>query len=56
MRTLFSIMSNLQAYFHLKLEFQTVDQHTADKCYIHSTKNRMDNHLYSLELPCKISK
>ena len=25
---MFSLMSNLQTYYHLKLDFQTVDQHT----------------------------
>ena len=26
---MFSLMSNLQTYFHFKLDFQKVDQHTA---------------------------
>ena len=48
-------MSNLQAYFHYKLDFQNVDQHTGGKCAIHGTKLRKDNQLQSLELPCRIS-
>ena len=27
-KQLFSLMSNLQPYYHFKLDFQTVDQHT----------------------------
>ena len=30
-------MSNLQTYYHIKLDFQNVDQHTGDKWLIHST-------------------
>ena len=48
-------MSNLQTYYHLKLDFQKVDQHTEGKWLIHGTKGRKDNQLQSLELPCRIS-
>ena len=48
-------MSNLQTYYHFKLDFQKVDQHTGDKWLIHGTKRRKDNQLQSLELPCRIS-
>ena len=47
-------MSNLQTYYHFKLDFQKVDQHTGGKWLIHSTKHCKDNQLQSLELPCKI--
>ena len=52
---LFSLMSNLQTYYHFKLDFQKVDQHTGGKWLIHGTKLRKDNQLQSLELPCRIS-
>ena len=39
-------MSNLQNYYHFKLDFQKVD---------HGNKRRKDNQLQSLELPCRIS-
>ena len=29
-KKLFSFMSNLQTYYHIKLVFQKVDQHTGD--------------------------
>ena len=48
-------MSNLQTYYHFKLDFQKGDQHTGGKCLIHGTKCRKDNQLQSLELPCSIS-
>ena len=44
-------MSNLQTYYHFKLDFQKVDQRTEGKWLIHGTKRHMDNHLQSLELP-----
>ena len=47
-------MSNLQTYYHFKLDFQKVDQHTAGKWLIHGTKRLKDNQLQSLELPCRI--
>ena len=31
MEKLFYIMSNLETHYHLKLDFQKVDQHTGDK-------------------------
>ena len=30
-KILFSLLSNLQTYYHFKLDFQKVDQHTHDK-------------------------
>ena len=50
-----SFMSNLQTYYHFKLDFQKVDQNTGGKWLIHGTKHRKDIHLQSLEFPCKIS-
>ena len=47
-------MSNLQTYYHFKLDFQNVDQHTGGKWLTHGTKRRKDNQLQSLELPCRI--
>ena len=44
-------MSNLQTYYHFKLNFQKVDQHTGNKWLIHGTKRRKDNQLQSLEPP-----
>ena len=38
-------MSNLQTYYHFKLDFQKVDQHTGGKWLIHGTKRRKDNQL-----------
>ena len=37
-------MSNLQTYYHFKLDFQKVDQHTGGKWLIHGTKRRKDKH------------
>ena len=37
-RKLFSFMLNLQTYYHFKLDFQKVNQHTRDKWLIHGTK------------------
>ena len=54
-KKLFSLMSNLQTYYHFKLDFQKVDQHTGGKWLICGTKRRKDNQLQSLELPCRIS-
>ena len=48
-------MSNLQTYYHFKLDFQKyVVQHTGGKWLTHGTKRRKDNQLQSLELPCII--
>ena len=44
-------MSNLQTYYHFKLDFQN----TGDKWLIHGTKRHKNNQLQSLELPCRIS-
>ena len=52
-KKLFSLMSKLQTYYHFKLDFQKVDQTT--RGLIHGTKRQKDNHLQSLELPCRIS-
>ena len=54
-KRLFSLMSNLQTYYHFKLDFQKVDQQTGGKWLIHGTKHRKDTQLRSLELPCRIS-
>ena len=54
-KKMFSYMSNLQTYYHFKLDFQKVDQHIKGKWVIHGTKRRKDNQLRSLELPCRIS-
>ena len=48
-------MSNLHTYYHFKLDFQKVDQHTWGKWLNHDTKRRSHNQLQSLELPCRIS-
>ena len=50
---MFFIVSHLQTHYHLKLNFQKVDQHTGGKYLIHGTKRRKDNQLQSLELPWK---
>ena len=44
-------MSNLQTYYHFKLDFPKVDRHTEGKWLIHGTKCSKDNQLQSLELP-----
>ena len=51
-KKLFSFMSNLQTYYHFKLDFPKVNQHTG---LTHGTKRRKDNQLQSLELPYRIS-
>ena len=43
---MFSLISNLQTYYHFKLDFQKVDQQTGRKWSIHATKRREDNQLY----------
>ena len=48
-------MSNLQTYYHFKLDFQKVDQRIGGKWLIHGTKHRKDNQLQSLVLSCRIS-
>ena len=52
---MFSLMSNSQTYYHFKLDFQKVDQHTGHKWLVHSTTRRNDNQLKSLKLPYRIS-
>ena len=37
---MFSLMSNVQTYYHFKLDFQKVDQHTGGKWLIHGTKRQ----------------
>ena len=49
-------MSNLQTYYHFKLDFQKVDQHTGGEWLIHGTKSRKDNQLQSLECYLMVSK
>ena len=48
-------MSNLPTHYHVKLDFQKVDQHTGGKWLIHGTKRRKDDQLQSLKLPWRIS-
>ena len=38
-KSVFSLMSNLQTYYHFELDFQKVDQHTGGKWLIHGTEN-----------------
>ena len=38
-------MSNSQIYYHFKLDFQKVDQHTVGKWLIHGSKRREDKQL-----------
>ena len=47
-------MSNLQNYYHFKLDFQKCDQHTTDKRLIHGAKHCKDNQSQNLELSCRI--
>ena len=53
MKKLFSIMSNLQIHYHVKLYFQEGNQHTECKLSIHGTNHHKDTQLQSLELPCR---
>ena len=48
-------MPHSQTYYHFKLDFQKVDQHTGGKWLILGTKRRKDNQLQSLELPYGLS-
>ena len=43
-------MPNLQTHYHLKLDFQKVDQHTGGKRLSQNTKRRKDNQLQSMKL------
>ena len=36
-------MSNLQTYYHFKLDFQKVDRHAGGKWLIHDTKRRKNS-------------
>ena len=51
MKTLFSIMTNVQNHYHFKLDFQKVDQHTEGMWLIHDIKHSKYNQLQSLKLP-----
>ena len=51
MKTLLSIMSNIQAHFDLKLDFQKWDQHQEGRWLIHDTEQRRDNQWEILEFP-----
>ena len=53
-KIVFFLMTNLQTYYHFRLNFQKVDQHTGGKWLNHVTKRHKDNQLQSLELPCRI--
>ena len=55
MEKLLSIMSNLQADYHFKLDFQKVDQHTGGKWLSYGNKHRKDNQSEDLELHFRIS-
>ena len=55
-KKLFSFMSNFQTYYHYKLDFQNMDQHTGGKWLIRGTKRRKEHQLKSLELPSRICK
>ena len=48
-------MLNLQNYYHFKLDFQKVGQHTGGKWLIPGTKRHKDNQLQILVLHCWIS-
>ena len=53
MKKLLSITSNWQTHYHLKLDFQKVDQHTEEgKWLIHGTKHNKDNQLQSQSYVC----
>ena len=44
-------MSNLQTYYHFKLDVQKVDQHTGGKWLINGTKRHKDNQLQTWNSP-----
>ena len=54
-KKLFSFMPNLHTYYHLKLDFQKVGQHTGGKWLIHGTKRSKENQLQSTKLSCRKS-
>ena len=43
MKQLFSITSNLQTHYHMKLDLQKNGQNIGGKWLIHGTKHRTDN-------------
>ena len=48
-KNVFPYVSNFQTYYHFKLGFQKVDQHTVGKWAIYGPQRRKDNQLQSLE-------
>ena len=50
----FPLCQTYKPYYHFKLDFQKVDQHTGGKWWINGTKRRSANELQSLEIPCRI--
>ena len=48
-KIVFPLCQIYKTYYHFKLDFQKVDQHTGGKWLIHGTKRRKDNQLQSLE-------
>ena len=54
MKKLFLIMSKLQTHYHLKLDFQKVDQLAGGKWLVHDTRHHKDSQLQGLELPCRV--
>ena len=42
-KKLLAFISNLQTYYHAKLDLQKVDQHTGGKWLIHGSKRHKDN-------------
>ena len=51
MRKLYSIMSNSQTVYHLKLNLKKADQHRRGKWLIHGTKHYKDNQLQAWNSP-----
>ena len=58
-QNLLSLMSNLQAYYHFKLDFR-VPTYGVGKWLINGTKRRKDNHLQTwnspVDYPCRVCK
>ena len=42
-------LTNLLSFYHLKLDFKKMDQHTGGKWLIHGTKRRRDNQLQTYD-------
>ena len=42
-QNMFSVLSNLQTYYHFQLDLQKVDQHTGGKWLMHRTKRHKEN-------------